>query len=222
MIPSPRSVFFSIPFLLLIAGGCAREPAFQQTRVLESYRFSFEVPSGYRIESETDDFAVIHRESDGEHVAEVSIQRRVPGDDAPETFRDHAVHRARMTCAADGPDENVSCTKPDAVQPFETQSGLPGITFNLEMERRRNVDNALIESSGHGPFYAIDLSGHQQNGESMLVLIHPPSHAGPAEIDAGVLRRVAESVQALEDAGDDGVRNGNRATGDALPGPAHE
>lgn len=94
-------------------------------------------------------------------------------DDHYPDFLAFASDKAKMLCAADGPDESIDCTKLSRSRGFTTDSGLKGYEFYLVMRTAR-LKPKTVSTKVVGPFYAFDLSAQRPNGRSMALIITAP------------------------------------------------
>lgn len=130
-----------------------------------------------------------------ESEAQVGLYFSLPGEPRPASFADFAHDRARMLCAADGPRLSLECTAVERASRFETEDGPRGEVFYLRHETLDVSTGEVVEVSGRGPFFALDLSLQVPDTEFAVLLVHPPVVRDPAEVDAGLVRRIARSAR---------------------------
>jgi hypothetical protein len=65
-----------------------------------------------------------------------------------------ATQRARLACAADGPELAMQCTDVQQREPFTSEHGVEGRVFHLRHVTTRPPTDEVVEIGSRGPFFA--------------------------------------------------------------------
>ena len=183
-----------LPALLLLAacGQSDREAASVATYRSPSSAFSFDYPDSLSLRPYGPSFVSVGREQGQTFIsaAEVGVE-----EGESESFEAFAVERARVSCAADGPDLSLQCTTVQMLQPVSTANGLEGIAFYLEHVATRPGSGEVVETGGRGPFFFFDLSPAGQGGAHRAIFVRAPAVLPPEEVDSEMIRGIAQSLQ---------------------------
>jgi len=161
-----------------------------------AYGFSFAYPEEYEALEYTEENVAIGRSTPQGFDALVEVRLMQSTDGVTYTnYEDFLYERARLACAADGPNESISCTTVQREEAFENESGLTGTLFYLEEVHTNLTDNS-ITTSVEGPFLAFNLSANAPEDQFMALIIHPPVTLSPETVNTDLIRSIANSVVA--------------------------
>lgn len=161
----------------------------------QDYGFFFEYPPQFAVqEFNPEHVAIGSSTADGfNSVAEVTVLL-----DEDETtygsYEQFLADRARVMCAADGPEATIGCTDIERESAFESTSGLTGVEFYL-VEQTRNLQTGTTTSASKGPFYAFNLAANATGTPYAALIVHPPIAAPEDAVNAALIRSIARSVQ---------------------------
>ncbi|HVS79548.1 MAG TPA: hypothetical protein VHF05_01085 [Candidatus Paceibacterota bacterium] len=136
-----------------------------------------------------DDVVFGHKEGDGiDGVAEARVLKT--GDAEGGELENAVIGEMANLCAADGPNESLSCSGADqaGAQAFISDSGLRGFIFYLSGEIK-NTSAGSSTPIEKGPYVAFPLT------DGATLVIHPPLNKNAKETDASVITQVAKSVR---------------------------
>lgn len=190
----------SVPTALLTlvaAYACSSSDADRQdtsSYVSERYGFSFAFPDSLDLREYIPESISVGR-ADGEAFdarAEVVVERG-DGDD----FESFVLERARVACAADGPDRSLSCGRGTEQQPFTTAEGVAGTVYWLEHRTTRPGTGEVLELGDYGPIYMVELPGNQapEAATHLALIVRAPVALSPEEVDESLIREIAESIR---------------------------
>ncbi|HEX7023447.1 MAG TPA: hypothetical protein VF187_01405 [Gemmatimonadales bacterium] len=158
--------------------------------------FSFEYPDSFDVREYSPSFVAIGSE-EGEAfdaVVEVGVEE---GEGA--SFQDFAIERARLACAADGPNLSLQCTDVEMLQPVTTGEGREGISFYLKHVATRPGSGEVVATDGRGPFFAFELESREAEGgtnsQYEMLIVRAPVVLEPDQVNAELVRRIARSLR---------------------------
>lgn len=193
----PHCVVFASVLLMVATLGCTRSaspPAEPSRYVSGTYSFSFEYPDSLDLREYIPEAISIGRErGEGFDASVEVVVERGEGSD----FEAFVLDRARLACAADGPDLSLSCGAATNRRPFTTAEGIAGTVYVLEHSTTRPGTGELLEAGEYGPVYVIPLAADDavDAGGYHALLVRAPVALGREEVDESLLRAVAESVR---------------------------
>jgi hypothetical protein len=160
-----------------------------------TYGYSLNVPAGYETLEYTAEIVAVGTPIEDGFDAVANVEVMTPFEDVGEqTFEEFVFNRAMNLCAADGPGMSISCTAVESTEPFETVAGQQGTLFYLT-EEQRNLETDEVQTGSKGPFIALDISEQLPEESYAALLIYPAIPLAPDEVDAGLLRNMASSVE---------------------------
>lgn len=169
----------------------------QQVHVNDTYGYSFEYSSNLEKLEYSDQALALGQLTEGGIDAQVEVQVFESEDGSENlSFEEFMLERLMMMCAADGPSMSRECTSVAQQQPFMTGAGVSGEEFYLEETTTHFSDNTTT-TDRKGPFYTFNISDNTPGKQAMLV-VYSPIALPPDQVDAEVVRAVAESVQVTQ------------------------
>jgi hypothetical protein len=155
------------------------------------FGFTFEYPDTLDLREYTPEFVALGR-ADGD-AFEAAVEIAIEAGEG-ESFEAFATERARLACAADGPDRSLQCTEVEALQPIAAEGGTEGLVFHLRHVATRPGTDEVIERGGRGPFFVYDISPRVAAPRGAL-FVRAPVALRPDEVDTRLVRQIATSVR---------------------------
>ena len=180
---TPARLAFSFTIIVLFLGGgyllsrtadtsipVVPSPTYEN----ETYGYSFSYPRDYTVKEYTGEYVSVGIE-EGESftsVADISLHESVE-EGVYANFDAFLLERGRTLCAADGPDQSISCTEVTKSTPFTSSAGVGGYEVYFTLEES-TYSTGEVKTSTFGPVYAFDASAKTPDAEFSALLIHQP------------------------------------------------
>lgn len=107
-----------------------------------------------------------------------------------------AFDQAKKLCSATGPNTRIFCDSVEQLETFTSDNGTLTKSFYLTEKTVDQESGELKSTTLKGPFFVIDVSKNTPGTQSAL-LISPPVQKDPQQINAQLVRDVAQSVKLL-------------------------
>ncbi|MDP1624930.1 MAG: hypothetical protein Q8L64_04130 [bacterium] len=152
-----------------------------------TYGYSFAYPEGHEARAYTPDYVAVGRTTGGsfDSSADVTIVR---GD---------IIESMLAMCAADGPNESMSCTSIRRQDPVETSTGFSGVRYFLN-EAVTDTSTGITSVREKGPFFAFDISPNVPESARGYLVIHAPiasGASGTSQLDQNLISGIVDSLR---------------------------
>jgi hypothetical protein len=154
--------------------GAADQAAISQVYESSTYGYSFAYPADLAL-VEYQPFAVAVGDAipDGlTAYAEADVSES--GEEGGyASFEEYEFERGRNFCAADGPNESISCDKIVSREPFTTDTGISGDKLTFRLIHKDLKEGTQTEST-FGPVYAFNIQANTPDSKYSALFIYPP------------------------------------------------
>jgi hypothetical protein len=186
----------SQPSAALIPSIHTEEKTYQNTQ----YGYSFAYPSNLQIKEYTPEIVAIGLPTSDDGFTTVTQVDVSTTETGAASFEEYVFERSKTLCAADGPNESLSCDTLIRNIPFSTDSGLTGDELYLQLVKK-TLSTGTTSTTEFGPIYALDIGANAPNSSYAALLIYQPLSGYLDTKDADAVTEVAHSltVQKVED-----------------------
>lgn len=161
----------------------------------ERYGFAFSWPAPYELYEYAPESIAIGM-PDGEGFSSVAdVRLYSAGEDIGyESFDAFITETLRNMCAADGPNESISCDRVERREPFTSDHGATGEHVYLARVHR-DLTTGATASEEFGPVFVFDVSENAPPLEFAALVIQPPAHSATTTVNNDVVHAVAASLR---------------------------
>lgn len=170
------------------------EVAAREVYTNERYGYSFEIPEGMSYLAYADESVSVGTTTEGGIESAVDIRIYSSGEEVGYgSYEAFVVDVLRNACAADGPNETISCEAVAERTPFTTSRGVSGEIVSLTRVYE-NLETGERTLGSFGPHYVFDIS-EQEPLEYVILAVSAPAHLPLEAVDYRALHVVADSMQ---------------------------
>jgi hypothetical protein len=155
------------------------------------YGYALTYPSTLDVKEYTDDTTVFGTVSADAVDAVVEARVVTAQGEAGQTVQDAIAVQLSNFCAADGPESSFSCNGILSTEPYATENGDAGFVLTLKGELK-DIKSGTVTIVPTGPYYVLIIASSATISRALVV--SPPEHLAPTEINGEVVRAVAESA----------------------------
>lgn len=155
------------------------------------YKYELSYPSKFDIKEYADDIAAIGTVTKDAVDAVADVRVITAQGEAGQTMQDAVADQLKNLCAADGPNESLSCTKTLSTEPFTTDHADTGFVLILSGELK-DTKSGTVKDVPQGPYYVLPLATSATI--SRVLVIAPPMNRSAREADKTLIQAIAQSV----------------------------